>query len=307
MASGVAGEGFSLQWTIGAATITSVLEMDPFSADPSVFIRTTAAEVLKNSDWLCPDFAGEDGTIILNFQAFIVDIRGTRIMVDTCFGNDKPRENAMFTMLSGPFLERLNLVGYPPESIDYVLCTHLHTDHTGWNTRLVDGEWVPTFPNARYLFAQAEYDHARTDERGNARAIFADSVEPIVEAGLARFVGPDYVIVDEVRLVPTPGHTPGHCSVVIASEGQRAVISGDALHHPLQVALPDVGDNFSWDDAAAKSSRRRLLEGVASSGALLLGSHFSGPVGVYLEPHGDAWKIANSRQPERTAAPTARA
>jgi glyoxylase-like metal-dependent hydrolase (beta-lactamase superfamily II) len=284
---------FLMRWSIGGVTVTSVLELPPLLADPARFIQTTREEISKH-DWLRPEFADEDGRIKLNFQAFIVDTGDARIIVDPCFGNDKPRVKTAFTMLNGPFLERLEIAGYPPESIDYILCTHLHADHCGWNTRLVDGRWKPTFPNAAYLFAKTEYKHLRTDKRGDAPAILQDSVRPIVDAGLAALVEPDHVIAAEVRLEPTPGHTPGHCSVIIASEGQEAVITGDALHHPVQVATPDVGDNFCWDGEIAASTRRRLLHRVADRGALLLGSHFSGPVGIYLQRDGDAWKPVGS-------------
>jgi glyoxylase-like metal-dependent hydrolase (beta-lactamase superfamily II) len=280
---------FLMRWSIGGVTVTRVLELPPLLADPARFIQTTREEISKHG-WLSPEFADDAGNIKLNFQAFIVETGGARIMVDTCFGNDKPRTKTSFTMLNGPFLERLELAGYPPETIDYVLCTHLHADHCGWNTRLVDGKWLPTFPNAAYLLAKAEYECLRADKRGDAPAILQDSVQPVVDAGLVTLVESDHVIVEEVRLEPTPGHTPGHCAVIIASDGQEAVITGDALHHPVQVAIPDVGDNFCWDGEIAAATRRRLLHRVADRGALLLGSHFSGPVGIYLEPDGGAWK-----------------
>ncbi|MTD53292.1 MBL fold metallo-hydrolase [Amycolatopsis sp. RM579] len=279
-----------MRWSIGAVKITRVLEMPPVSADPARFIQAGRQEILDRRDWLCPHFADEDGNITLHFQAFVVESGGVRIMVDPCIGNDKQRSVASLSMLDGPFLERLAAAGYPRENIDYVLCTHLHADHCGWNTMLVDGRWVPTFPNAQYLFAKAEYEYLRGDERGDAPAILADSVKPVIDAGLATFVEPDHVIVEEVRLEPAPGHTPGHCFLVIASEGQEAVITGDALHHPVQVALPQIADNFCWDKELAEATRRRLLKWVSDRGALLLGSHFSGPVGVFLTPDGDAWK-----------------
>ncbi|HEY0940015.1 MAG TPA: MBL fold metallo-hydrolase [Steroidobacter sp.] len=280
-----------MRWSIGAVKITRVLELPPVSADPAIFIQTDKQAIIERRAWLCPDFAEEDGSIKLHFQAFIIEARGLRILVDPCIGNDKPRSHPALSMLNNPFLERLAAAGYPRESIDYVLCTHLHVDHCGWNTMLVDGKWLPTFPNAQYLFAKDEYQHLQVDDHGDARAVLEDSVKPIVDAGLARFVDPDHVIVDEVRLQPTPGHTPGHCSVVVSSQGQEAVITGDVLHHPVQVAIPHVGDNFCWDQQLATSARRRLLEQVSNRKALLLGSHVSGPTGIYLKPDGDSWTI----------------
>lgn len=295
-----------MRWTIGAATVTRVLEMPPLNADPAIFIMTNKDEILKRRDWLCPNFADDDGNIILHFQAFIIECGGKRIMVDPCIGNDKERSIDYFNKLDGPFLQRLEAAGFPRESIDYVLCTHLHLDHCGWNTMWVDEQWVPTFPNAQYIFAKAEYDHLTGDDHGDAAAVLADSIKPVIDAGLAIFVDPGHVIVPDVRLEPTPGHTPGHCSVVISSEGREAVITGDLIHHPVQVAMPDVGDNFCWDQAMATSTRRTLLDRVSNRGALLLGSHFSGPTGIYLKADGDAWMIDNPEQAEPASASFAR-
>jgi len=281
-------------WTIGKAKITRVLELPPLTADPALFIKTNQQAIRDRKEWLCPDFADEEGNIILHFQAFVIEASGKRILVDPCIGNDKQRNHEFFTGLDGPFLEHLAQAGYPRESMDYVLCTHLHLDHCGWNTMLVDGKWVPTFPNARYLFAAAEYEHLLQDDHEDAADVLEDSVKPIVEAGLAEFVGSDHIIVDEVRLRSTHGHTPGHCSVVISSEGQEAVITGDVIHHPVQVAIPDVSDNFCWNEEMAHNTRRQLLGDVANRGALLLGSHFSGPTGIYLEPDGNVWQLRKS-------------
>lgn len=228
-------------------------------------------------------------------------------MVDPCIGNDKPRSIPEFNKLDGPFLKRLEEAGFPRECIDYVLCTHLHLDHCGWNTMLVDGAWVPTFPNAQYIFAKAEYEHLKADDHGDSAAVLEDSIKPVIDAGLALFVDPDHAIVDEVRLEPTPGHTPGHCSVVISSEGNEAVITGDLLHHPVQVAIPHVGDNFCWDQDMARSTRRTLLKRVADRSALLLGSHFSGPTGIYLKPSGDAWIVDRADRVENVEEPASHA
>jgi glyoxylase-like metal-dependent hydrolase (beta-lactamase superfamily II) len=279
------------RWTFGEVRVTRVLDLAPLVADPAMFLQTTKEAVLRNRDWLCPDYANDEGEITLHFQAFIIEARGKRIMVDPCVGNDKPRGHPLLAMRDSPFLERLASAGFPRESIDVVLCTHLHVDHCGWNTMLIDGKWVPTFPNARYLFAKAEFEHSQTDTGGDAPAIYEDSIKPIVEAGLAELVSPDHVIVEGIRLEPTPGHTPGHCSILISSKGCEALITGDVLHHPLQVALPHISSNFCWDVNMATRTRRIVLERVASRGAVMLGTHFAGPTGVYVKPDGDAWKV----------------
>ena len=212
-------------------------------------------------------------------------------MVDPCIGNHKPRSHPLLDMLDNPFLERLERAGFPRESIDYVLCTHLHVDHCGWNTMLVDGKWVPTFPNARYLFAKDEVDNAKADQDDDAAAIFEDSVKPIIEAGLADLVEPHHIIVEGVRLKPTPGHTPGHCSIVISSQGSEAIITGDVLHHPVQAAMPHISSNFCHDEDLAVATRRSVLAHAASNGTVLLVAHFAGSSAVYLKTDGEAWKV----------------
>ncbi|KQX23247.1 MULTISPECIES: MBL fold metallo-hydrolase [unclassified Sphingomonas] len=279
------------RWTIGKIRVTRVLELPPTAFDPAIFIQATRREILDHGDWLCPSFATDDGDIILHFQAFIIEAGGKRIMVDPCIGNDKPRGHPLLDMLDNPFLERLERAGFPRESIDVVLCTHLHVDHCGWNTMLVDGRWVPTFPNARYLFARREIACAEIDSDGDAAAIYQDSVQPIMDAGLAELVDPGHVIVEGVRLEATPGHTPGHCSIVISSGGHEAIITGDVIHHPVQAALPHVSSNFCQDEAVAIATRRSVLAHAADHDVMLLVAHFAGSSGVYVRTDGDAWTV----------------
>jgi glyoxylase-like metal-dependent hydrolase (beta-lactamase superfamily II) len=282
-------------WTVGKVRITRILELSPMAFDPAMFLETTREEVLLRNDWLVPDFATEAGDIILHFQAFVIEADGKRILVDPCIGNDKQRSHPLLNMLDTNFLERLSQAGFPRESIDYVLCTHLHVDHCGWNTMLVDGRWVPTFPNARYLFARAEVNFVQIDENEpDAQTIYQDSVRPIIESGLADFIDPEHVIVEGVMLQPTPGHTPGHCSVFISSEGEEAILAGDVLHHPVQAALPGVSSNFCWNTDIAVATRRKLLERAATRDALMIAAHFAGPTAVRVRAEGEAWKVAGS-------------
>jgi glyoxylase-like metal-dependent hydrolase (beta-lactamase superfamily II) len=282
------------RWTFGDVRVTRVLEIPPLTIDPALLLQVTKDDVVRHRDWLCPGHANENGEIIIHFQAFIIEAKGKRIMVDTCIGNDKPRGHPLMSMLNNPFLERLANAGFPRESINFVMCTHLHVDHCGWNTMLVDGKWVPTFPNARYLFSKKEFEHAQADRSGDAEAIFGDSIKPIVDADLVELVSADHVVIEGIRLVSTPGHTPGHCSVLISSEGSEALITGDALHHPIQAALPHRFSNQCWDDNMAAATRRDLLDRMASRHAVMLGSHFAGATGVYITPHGDAWKVEDA-------------
>jgi glyoxylase-like metal-dependent hydrolase (beta-lactamase superfamily II) len=180
--------------------------------------------------------------------------------------------------LQTTFLNDLKKAGYPAESIDTVLCTHLHTDHVGWNTRLVDGIWEPTFKNAEYLFGKEEWAH--TDEqRGNPlyNEFISDSIQPVIDAGLSRLVATNERICAEVSLEPTPGHTPGHVSVRIESEGESAVITGDFLHHPCQMEEPFWDCTADWDRTIAKTTRVEALEKYAQEGLLVFGTHFASP------------------------------
>lgn len=281
------------RWTVGNVRITRILELAPMAFDPAMFLQTTREEVLARGEWLIPEYATEAGDIILHFQAFIIEAGGRRIMVDPCIGNAKPRSHPQLNMLDTDFLERLSDAGLPRESIDFVLCTHLHVDHCGWNTMFIDGQWVTTFPNARYLFGRSELDHARSaQDDDDAAAIYQDSVQPIIDAGLCERIEPGFVIVEGVSLEPTPGHTPGHCSVFIKSLGQEAILAGDVVHHPVQMSLPHVSSNFCWDKDRAVTTRRTMLDRAAKGGALLIPAHFAGPTGVKVEPDGDAWRAA---------------
>jgi glyoxylase-like metal-dependent hydrolase (beta-lactamase superfamily II) len=283
-------------WTIGDVRVTRVQEMSvPF--DPTMlFVDVTPARVLSH-DWLRPHFAFDDGNLHLSIHAFVVEAGGKRIVVDTCVGNDKERPETPFHHLATRFFEDLSAAGFPPESIDYVLCTHMHVDHVGWNTRLVNGKWVPSFPNARYLFARTEWEHwskeAESEADGglHASAVIGDSVRPIFDAGLAQLVEATHQVTPEVRLEPTPGHTPGHVSVRIASRGAEAVITGDMIHHPIQCAEPEICTHFCTDAERARATRRSFLARHAGAPVLVLGTHFAGPTGGHIAQDGETWRF----------------
>src|SRR6185437_16189295 len=167
---------------------------------------------------VAPHFITPDGQMRISFQAFVIRAGERRIMVDTCIGNDRERQYAVFTQMQTSFLSDIASVGCPAESIDTVLCTHLHFDHTGWNTRLVGGRWVPTFPGARYLFGRAEWEdlqHHLPEGGGHYVGHISDSIQPVLDAGLVDFVDSHHRVTDEISLIPTPGHTAGHVSVMI--------------------------------------------------------------------------------------------
>ena len=300
-----------LTWRIGAVSVTQVIESKGASP-PSFFFPNVGAEDVQRHAWLRPHFAHRDGRLFASVHAFVIESEGRRIVVDTCVGNDKPRPVEMWNRLNGPFLDKLTAAGFAPESIDTVLCTHLHIDHVGWNTRLVDGRWVPTFPNARYLFGRVELAHWSATQDRDERQILDDSVQPILAAGLADRVESDHVITSEVRLEPTPGHTPGHVSVRIRSADQEAVITGDLMHHPIQCCEPDWSVHFDVDPARARATRRAFLERQSDRPVLVLGTHFAAPTGGWIVREGAAWRFATeapveAETPAETGTPAATA
>src|SRR5258707_2287060 len=227
------------KWRIGAVTVSKIVELELGGGTRFILPQATP-ETVQPIAWLRPNFVDENGKVRMAVQALVVETPTRRIIVDTCLGNDKEnRPIPRWNKLQGPFLADLAAAGYPRETIDTVLCTHLHVDHVGWNTMLVDGKWVPTFPRARYLMGRVEFAHWQGQhERDDMAAIFADSLRPAHDARLVDLVETDHRGSDEISLVPTIGHTPGHVSVLIRSQGGPARITADFMHHPSQTARP---------------------------------------------------------------------
>jgi len=279
-------------WQVGRVKISRVVELGSISSMTRI-IPDATPERLLGIPWLRPHFIDEAGNMRGSIHALLVDTGDRRIIVDTCVGNDKPRPNAAYNMLQTRFLADIEAAGYGIDSIDTVLCTHMHLDHVGWNTMLRDGAWVPTFPRARYLFSETEYRHWTSDAIGGPQAqVVSDSVRPIMEAGLADLVAAEHVICPEVRLLPTPGHTPGHVSVWIESHGASALITGDFLHHPCQMAHPEWASPFDSDARQAVATRRAMFERCAGGTTMVIGTHFAEPVAGRLERDGAAWRLA---------------
>ncbi len=284
-----------LSWNVGSAVVTSIVESETPTSPRFLYEGLTKQVVLDRaveSTWLRPHFVDDDGFLLQKIQCLVIEVDGLVIAVDTCVGNDKPRENEHWNHLDGPFLAELAEAGYPAESVTHVVCTHLHVDHVGWNTRMVDGAWVPTFPNARYLFVDAEYRHWE-DEQSlfPTDDVFGDSVAPIAAAGLADHIEPDHRLSPSVGLASTPGHTPGHVSVVIESDGQRAIITGDMTHHPLQLADPSVSSKFDTDPDQARATREAVFPDWADGQTLVIGTHFGTPTAGFLLPDGDGYRL----------------
>lgn len=265
-----------MQWTVGKVKITKVVELETVGSTRFILPLATNEEVQK-LPWLIPHFATEEGRLRMSIHTLIVETPSRRIMVDTGLGNDKEgRKVPTWNNRKEPFLERMTEAGFPPESIDTVLCTHLHVDHVGWNTRLAGGEWVPTFPKARYVFGKTEYEHWRDhSDTPEHAAVFNDSVKPIADAGLADLVASDHKLCDEITLIPTPGHSPGHMSIHIVSDGQQALLTGDAAHHPCQMAHLGWSSTADSDPEQSAVTRRELFGRFADTPTLVIGGHYN--------------------------------
>ncbi len=279
-------------WKVGSVSVTPVIEINVPMPGRWLLPEATPENLAPYTDWLRPNFIDEESRIFLTIQAFLVESKGRKIIVDTCIGNGKSRGFAPFDQLDTPFLENISDAGFPPEKVDTVVCTHLHVDHVGWNTKLVDGAWVPTFPNARYVMARTDYDYWSTqkDDAGEVD-VFADSVKPIFDAGLVDLVDPDHEITGELGFLSTPGHTPGHCSVTISS-GAEAIITGDLIHHPSQCMHPEWACGADIDPDLARRTRLSFLQRYADSGILVIGTHWNTPTAMHITANGDRWRVA---------------
>lgn len=279
------------RWRIGDVTVTKIVEED--SPVPGPFVLPDAKpDRLAEIPWLAPRFVTEKGWLKMSIHALVIESQGQRILVDTCVGNDKERTTRAWSMRSGPFLRDLAAAGLPRESIDTVICTHLHVDHVGWNTMRVGEQWMPTFPNARYLFGRTEWESWQADpQEKQFGPVMQDSVTPILDAGLADLVESDHRIGDEVWLEATPGHTKGHVSVRIASRGAQAVITGDMTHHPCQIARPEWRSHADYDAAAAIRTRRDFYARYAGTGVLVIGTHFAPPTAGHIVRDGEHYRF----------------
>jgi glyoxylase-like metal-dependent hydrolase (beta-lactamase superfamily II) len=278
-----------MQWKVGEIKITKVVELETIGS--TRFILPLASnEEIRKLPWLIPHFATEEGRLKMSIHALVVETANRRIVVDTGLGNDKQgRGVPTWNNLKGPFLETMAAAGFPPDSIDTVLCTHLHVDHVGWNTMLVDGKWVPTFPNARYVFGRTEYEHWRDHSNTEDKiAVFKDSVQPIVDAGRAELVPSNASLTEEITLLPTPGHSPGHMSILIRSGGEEALLAGDVAHHPCQMAHLDWSSTADSDPAQSPVTRRDLLSRFADTPTLVIGGHFNAG---HIKRDGNAFKF----------------
>jgi glyoxylase-like metal-dependent hydrolase (beta-lactamase superfamily II) len=278
-----------MHWNVGKVKITKIVELETTGSTRFILPLATNEEI-RQLPWLIPDFANEEGRLKMSIHSLVVETPSRRIVVDTGLGNDKEgRKVPTWNNRKDAFLETMTSAGFPPDSIDTVLCTHLHVDHVGWNTKLAAGKWVPTFGNARYVFGKTEYEHWRDyrDEPDKV-AVFDDSVKPIVDAGRAELVASDARLADEINLIPTPGHSPGHMSIHIKSDGEEGLLTGDVAHHPCQMAHLDWSSTADSDPVQSTVTRRELFSRFADTPTLVIGGHFNAG---HIRRDGDAFKF----------------
>lgn len=265
---------------VGELEIDRIVKQEgPLRPATQMLLGLTPERLDENRGWMQQARALDaDGMLLLAFQSFLVRTPHHTILIDACIGNDKNRPGReMWHMKRDTrFLDGLAAAGVGVGEIDYVLCTHMHVDHVGWNTRLEDGRWVPTFPNARYVFHRGEYAYWDAENRKAENPVFTDSVLPVVQAGRAEMVDGEHAIGDHVRLLPTPGHTPGHVSVRLGRR-DAAMVSGDTLHSPLQARYPEMSVMFDLDPQQAALTRRALLERFAETETVCCMTHFPSP------------------------------
>jgi glyoxylase-like metal-dependent hydrolase (beta-lactamase superfamily II) len=277
--------------SIGNIEISRVEEMIWTISPRYLFADVTYDDLEPHRDWLTPHFCAEDLKLRLSIHTFVVRTPQHTILIDTCIGNDRQRDVPLWTNMQTGYLKRLTAAGVNPEAVDYVFCTHLHVDHVGWNTHLKDGQWVPTFPNATYLFHRTEWEHWKDSKDDNQVEVMNDSVLPIVNAGLASMVEKDHVIADGIALESTPGHTPGHCSVHLTSQGADAVITGDMIHHPMQIAEPQWTSRACVIPDLAIETRTEFVQRYADTSTLILGTHFAPPTALHIVSQGASFRV----------------
>ena len=266
---------------------------------PNTIAHFTRDQALLDAHrhWLAPHFLDADDCFDLVFQSFLFEIGGRVVLVDPCTGNGKPHVVPFFDRLDVPFIERMAETGFRPQDVDFVVCTHLHHDHCGWNTELRGGKWVPTFPKARYIMQQREYDRwgrdaARHPHFAYNDGVFERSVQPVVAAGLAELVSGSHRLGPGLEVEAAPGHTLGHQMLHVESAGAHAFFTGDCFHHPLQLVEPSIPFGDAEDLAQAMTMRRRLVALSAELDALLIPAHLPFPYAVKANREADGVHLA---------------
>ena len=274
---------------LGQISCDQIVDMQmPYKTPLELFIGATAEDVDRHRHWLEPwALCPQTGGAIMAVQSYLLRTSHHTILVDTCVGCDKTSDGfaPWHLRTDTSWLDRLGKAGVGVEDVDFVFCTHLHIDHVGWNTQLVDGRWVPTFPNAKYVMSKADLEHAAA----NPDPRYHESVLPVIEAGQALAVEMDHALDNEIWLEPSPGHTPGHVCVAMASQGAEAVIAGDLIHSPLQLKHPDWGFLYDTDPDLATQTRKAFLDRHCETDRLVMTAHFPAPTVGHVIRDGDAY------------------
>jgi len=279
---------------IGSVTIHRIVEQEgPFFEAMHFFPTMTRERLDENRGWLQPRFLDASDRLMLCIQSYIVQTPHHTIMIDSCVGNHKPRPTRSFwhMMNSDRYEKNLAASGFSVNDIDFVMCTHLHTDHVGWNTRLENGRWVPTFPKARYLFSKKEYAYWSEVHQKTPLDNISESVLPVIEANKAELVTSDHALNDHIRLTPTPGHTPDHFAVCAGRGGDRAVFTGDLIHSPIQARYPELVMRVDTDRDQAVATRRRFFERYCDTDTLCCTMHFPSPSVGHVKRWGDGFRL----------------
>jgi glyoxylase-like metal-dependent hydrolase (beta-lactamase superfamily II) len=274
----------NLTWTIGDIKVTRIVEIEGRMPLANFLLDATPENLAPHREMLMPHWLSEGDISALSIHCLVIEVKDRKIVVDTCVGEQGLPAHVPFEVTID-FLQAMEDAGFPRESIDTVLCTHLHWDHVGWNTMTVDGKLVPTFPNARYLFGQMEYDHWKDRPDDEVNRFFSESVQAIVDADLVDMVSTDHQLTEGIRLVHTPGHSPGHCAVMLESGGQTAMITGDMCHHPVQWPEPEWGHVVDSDQEMAAQTRRDISPGLMEDEVLIIGTHYPAPGAGKLIKH----------------------
>jgi len=284
---------------LGQLSITKILEMESDAPMAWAFPEVSAEDLQRLKRWYWSDELAADpaqAAVRLSIHSFVLRSEGQTILIDSCNGNDKSRSVPFADQLQTAYLDNLAAAGVRPQQVDLVLCTHLHCDHVGWNTRLENGRWVPTFPNARYLFGRRDYEFFSVQQHEQLhKEAFEDSILPIVEAGLADMVESDHVVQreigDGVWLEDAHGHSPGCCVVHAQRGGERALFTGDVFHHPIQFIRPNMPFFADEDSAQAVITRNRLFNEHADTSTIIFPAHFTRSSAGRIRRDGDAFQF----------------
>jgi glyoxylase-like metal-dependent hydrolase (beta-lactamase superfamily II) len=284
---------------IGEFEISRIADFAGPSFDPAEFFPDFDPQVVRdNAELLGPQLIDPaSGKLVFSFHSFLIKTPHHTVLIDACIGNDKERPaRPQWHRMKTSYLDDLARLGVRPEDIDYVMCTHLHWDHIGWNTRLVDGSWVPTFPNAKYVMGRREFGHWRDFQLSGADSphatAFADSVLPVVKTGQSLLVDDDFALEDGLWCEGAPGHTPGNIVIHAHSRDARGLFVGDVLHHPIQLLKPEWSTRACTDMALSRTTRTRLVEQYADSDTLILPAHFPPPTAGHIRRHGGTYRFA---------------